>query len=179
MVQLSQARVALSASLTLDDESLKQHTEASPHELGQKLARAVHEWVVAHNTGYYPALSFFRQQDDFDQSLLDECDRYTWKSCQVGRELIMQALRPVCSRVEIRSLMSLVMTMPRVRPGQDDALALLAECYTPNRIKAGLVLSSIDKEPAGEGYAVGVSRKAHFWLSEVFAEVQLAFDRET
>lgn len=177
MVQLSQGKVALSASLTLKDESLKQHLELSPHDLGRKLAEAVHDWVMKHNTGYYPALSFFREQKDFDQSLLDENDRYIWKTCQVARELVLLVLRPVCSRVEIHSIMPLGSTMPRIRPGQEDATALLAGCYTPNRVKVGLVLSSIDKEPAGEGYATGVSRKAHFWLSEVFDDVQLAFDR--
>lgn len=177
MVQLNLGKVALSANLVLRDETLKQHFDLPPQELGRQLAHAVDDWVTRHQTGYYPALSFFEDMDDFDANLLVQIERAVWTTCKLAREQILQVLRPVCSRVEIQSLMCPVTGMPRVRPGQAGARDELAAWYAPNRVRVGLVLSSIDKQPASEGYAVGVSRKAHFWLNEAFDGVELAFDR--
>jgi hypothetical protein len=103
--------------------------------VGATLAEAVSSITEQERLGYYPALSFFQQREDFDQAMLDSAMHIYQMVCDITRETVRANLRTLLKNIEVSQLQAIAETLPRVRPGQVDAVRLLAKHYSPSTIR--------------------------------------------
>ena len=94
------------------------------------------------------------------------------------REHVEKELRtclwPAFSHVRVVNTQPPAFALPGVRPSQPDALALLAQHYTPTLVKIDLVVSSLKKGAAGEGAERTAAQQARWWLRECFESVEVS-----
>jgi hypothetical protein len=173
-VSLHFNRVHLTLRVTIDDEVLGQHSVASPEIVGGELASQVMEYSREHDLGYYPALDYFRTQGGIDSELLEAAESIGWLACNLAREEVTRKTRPVFSSVSFLAVQSLAFTMPTVRPGQPNALTLLAEHYSPNGVKLEMEVSLIQKRPADEGIERFSRQVVSRWLKPSFKTLEVS-----
>ena len=127
------------ASLTLlaviDEQVMERHAPASPLAVGIELANEARQHVTDQKLGYFPALDFFREQDDFNSDLLSVFDSLTWLGEQLIKSEMRTRLRSVFSRFEITEIRHHAHALPAIKPGDTNAANDLAAHYTPNRFK--------------------------------------------
>jgi hypothetical protein len=169
--------VAVHLVVTVSPEVLERHSAASPSVVGAELAQAVDAVTHREGLGYYPALGYFREVGGLDEALLEAAANLAWLAGELVQEEMKRRLRQVFSRVEVESLQPVVFTLPPVRPSQGDALAQLARHYTPDTLKVGLRLTSLQKQPVPLGMEQFVRRTLWRWLRERFAAMDIASAR--
>jgi hypothetical protein len=174
---LHHTRIALNLLLRIPEASLAARAPAVPAELGAELADKVEQFCAHSALGYFPAIDFFRSREEISADLFDLLDSISWLAATLAREEINQRLRPVFSNVKVESAQCLAYALPSVRPGQPDAAALLANHYTPDRLRLELHLNLMQRREAVEGLERYASQVSHRWLSESFEDLQITHAR--
>jgi len=169
--------VAAHLVLRVSPEVLERQSAASPAAVGAELAEAVDGYARREGLGYFPALSYFKEVGGVDATLLEAADHLAWLAGELVQEEVRRRLRQVFSRVEVESLQPVAFTMPPVRPSQGDALAQLTRHYTPDTLKLGLLLTSLQKQTVPLGMEQFVRRTLWRWLRERFAAMDIASAR--
>lgn len=177
MTPLHFVTVAAHLVVTVSPEVLERHAAATPDLVGAELATAVDAYVRREGLGYYPALGYFREVGGIEEGLLDAAANLAWLAGELARDEVKRRLRQVFSRVEVESVQPVAFTLPSVRPSHPDALAQLARHYTPDTLKVGLLLTSLQKQPAASGMEQFVRRTLWRWLRERFAAMDIASAR--
>jgi hypothetical protein len=129
------APIAVEVVVTIADDDLVHQFGDLVSGVGATLAEAVSSITDQEQLGYYPALSYFQQRDDFDQAMLDSAMHIFHMVCDITRETVRAHLRTLLKGIEVSQVQAVAETMPRVRPGQVDAGHLLARHYTPTAIR--------------------------------------------
>jgi len=195
VTRLHMATVALTVRLRLSEEVLANYLPASPQVVGEELAEAVQGLVREQKLGYFPALEYFRAEPGMDEGLLDAVDHIAWLATSLVRDEVRRRLRPVFASVRFSALQALAFTLPPVRPGQPQAFERLARHYTPDTVKADLLLDLVQKGPppmpseAGDAAAGGTDgdpgsdlgplagQMVRRWLAPCFAELEITAAR--
>jgi hypothetical protein len=148
---------------------------ASPGLIGAEIAASVDDYVRENELGYYPALTYFRDNGAIDAELIHKAEQLAWRASKHARELIQTGLRPIFSTVRFRSVQPQAFLMPTVRPGQPGALKKLSQHYSPDIIRLELVLSLLRKDnDSGERSTELYARKMIYrWLREPFEMVEV------
>ncbi len=141
---------------------------------GADLAVQIDALVRAEKLGYYPALDFFAQREGIDRGLLAAHEQ----AARFVREHVEKEVRarlwPAFSHVRVVNTQSPAFALPSVRPSQPEAVAALAQHYTPALVKVDLVVSSLKKGAAGEGAERAAAQQARWWLRECFESVEVS-----
>jgi hypothetical protein len=169
--------VAVHLTVTLPADALERRAASAAVVVGAALAEAVDDYVRREGLGYYPALGYFREVGGMDESLLDAAAGLAWLATELAQEELKRRLRQVFSRVEVDAVQPVAFTLPAVRPGQKGALERLARHYTPDTLKVGLLLTSLQKHAATLGMEQSVRRTLWRWLRERFAAMDIASAR--
>ena len=175
MASLHVGKVALSATLRIHPNTFEKFLPASPVRVGEELAEEIHTIVMREKLGYYPALEYFREREDFDKDLLDAADHISWVATSLVREEVQLKLRPVFASVRFEGIQCMAFTMPAVRPGQANAMQRLAQHYTPDAVKVDLQVSLLRKDLAQEGLAKFAANVASRWLKKSFAVFDITY----
>jgi hypothetical protein len=174
MSLLKLAKVAVSLHVKLSDEMIEQHAAASPHIIGEELARQVAAYVQQQRLGYYPALDYFRDIQEVDDELLQAAENLSWLVCGLVREELRTRLRAVFSNLKFESIQTVAYTMPTVRPGNNNALHDLAQHFTPDQVRVSLVASSIRRHDNDSQIAIKLAKhQICRWLKDRFATLEI------
>jgi len=164
--------------IKLAEEVVLQHSPSSPVIIGHELAQQIHEYVVQHEMGYYPALDYFANeltgQDGLDPDLIDATESMSWLVCRLVRNEFQSRLRQVFSSVKFQTVQTIAYTMPAVRFGAANALHDLAVHFTPLSVKLELVLSRISKGEGDEGAEEFIHNAIQQWLKDSFEFVEVS-----
>lgn len=173
-------KVLITIDVQLKAQQLQQYLPCSADIIGKTLASIADEYARESKTGYYPAIDFFKTLVDDEQTLVDpdliiSAEQVAWLVSKLARETIQKQLRPIFSSVSFQSIQTLAFSMPKVRPNNKDAVALLAEHYTPDAVKIELVLTMMRRDSeADDGRAEPYARKMIFrWLVSEFESVEV------
>jgi len=162
----------------LAEEVVLQHSPSSPVVIGGELARQIHEYVVEHKMGYYPALDYFASeitgQTGLDPDLIDATESMSWLVCRLVRNEFQSKLRQVFSSVKFQTVQTIAYTMPAVRFGTANALHDLALHYTPLSVKLELILSRVSKGRGDEGIEDFIHNAIQRWLKDSFESVDVS-----
>lgn len=174
MSPLNMAKVAVSLQVKLSDEMIEQHAAASPHIIGEELARQVAAYVQRQRLGYYPALDYFRGIEEVDDELLQAAENLSWLVCGLVREELRTRLRAVFSNLKFESVQTMAYTMPTVRPGNSNALHDLAQHFTPDQVRVNLVASSIRRQDNNSQIAIKLAKhQICRWLKDRFDTLEI------
>lgn len=172
-MNLNFTRVALTFNVTVPEKVLEKHIAASPQVVGAELARQVIAYETAHKLGYYPALDYFQQQGGIERELLDALDNIAWVVTSMVRNEIRIRMRPVFSKLQFENLQIQAYAMPAVRPGNPNALALLAQHYSATSVKVSLIATLIQKLADPEAAARMAEGMIYRWLKEHFSHIEV------
>lgn len=169
-------KVLVIVDVQLKPSMLQQHLPCSAQVIGNTLAEFADEYVRKHNTGYYPAIEFFKTIDDIDPDLISSAEQVAWLVAKLARQTIQSRLRPIFSSVHFRSIQTLAFSLPRVRPLKKDSVEKLSRHYTPDTVKIELELTMMRRDSESEdGRAEPYARKMMFrWLESEFESVEIA-----
>lgn len=174
MSKLHIIRVSVTAHLKIAEPVMAQHLAASPLVVGEELARQVDAYAREHKLGYYPALEFFDElENGIDADLIDTVRGIAWFVANLAQNEIEHRLRVAFSDVAVEDLRLLAFTMPQVRPSQANALYDLSRHFTPDTVKAVMVLSNIEKRADLEGMDKLAEHKVVRWLEPHFESVEV------
>lgn len=167
--------ISLTLRLKVAGKVLQRHTSASPSQVGVELARVIDKYSREHKLGYYPAIEFFRQVAEVDQSLIDSVEQVSWSISKLAREEVQSRLRPIFSTIKFQSIQAEAFSLPPVRPNQQSAFEHLVKHYTPDTIKLELLVSLLRKDGdlrggAAEAYA---RKMIYRWLKSVFEDIEV------
>ncbi|MBE9516146.1 MAG: hypothetical protein IME93_04130 [Proteobacteria bacterium] len=167
-------KTAVSLTVTVPLELLRREMGEPVLAIGPGLANEIDKYVHNHKLGYYPALDYFLQNKALDPDLLAAAEQVAAMVIQMAKRKIQIRLREPFSNVQFNNIQSLSMTLPRVRPSDTGALALLSKHYSPNRIRMTVTTSSIEKAGINtQDYEKLVAHKMKRWLEPEFEEVEL------
>ena len=173
MTNLQVIRVELGVKLSVPVSTLQKYLPAPIDKLGGQIANEVDKRATRQSLGYYPAIDYFTEQDDFPGYLLDALQEVSALTVDIVTSTINELLVPIFSNVQVNNIQCLAYSMPPVRPGRPNADRDLAKHFTPNAVKFELVASVLQKEKNAEGFEKYVDNTVHRWLSEVFGEVEI------
>jgi len=167
--------ISLTLRLTLSEEKLQRHTPAPVTSVGEKLATMIDQYSRENQLGYYPAIEYFRQVPETDQSLIDTAEQIAWHISKLAREEIQSRLRPIFSTVRLQSIQTEAFALPSVRPSQPSAFEQLQKHCTPDTVKVELLVSLLRKDADQRGKAAeGYARKMMYrWLKTGFEDVEV------
>jgi len=177
MVGLQVTRVELGIKLTVPVSMLQKYLPAPIDKLGDQLAEEVDKQVNRLNLGYYPALDFFEDAENFPHYLLQAVADVSDLAIEIVTQKISELLVPIFSNVKISNVQCLAYALPSVRPGKANARSALASHYTPNMIKFELVVSLLQRQSPSEGFEKYADNTVYRWLSEVFETVEISSAR--
>lgn len=140
---------------------------------GPNLAAQIDAFVRREKLGYYPALEFFNGRDAVDPMLIAAVEEIAHFACEYAKAEAHNRLWAAFSRVHVQHVQALAFTLPGVRTQQADALDALAAHLTPNVVKLELVVSLLQKGPAGPGLEKFSAKKTLWWLREAFESVTI------
>jgi hypothetical protein len=168
-------KVLVTIDVQLKPDDLQPYLPCSADIIGKTLADIAEGYARESRTGYYPAIDFFRTQENVDPDLIASAEQVAWLVSKLAREIIQSKLRPVFSSVHFQSIQTLAFTMPRIRPGQPDAKQQLAKHYTPDKVKIELVLTMMRRDSeAQDNRAEPYARKMMFrWLESAFESIEV------
>lgn len=167
-------KTAVTLTVTVSLESLREEMGEPVVAIGPTLASEIDQHVRQTKLGYYPALDYFIQNNVIDTDLVSAAEHVAAMVAQMARRKIQARLREPFSNVRFENIQPLAMTMPRVRPGDANALINLSEHMSPNRIRMTLVTSSIEKTGINvQDYEKLVAHKMRNWLEPEFENVEL------
>jgi len=170
---LNFTRVALTFNVTVPEKALEKHMAASPHVVGAELARQVVDYEARHKLGYYPALDYFQQQGGIESELLGALENIAWVVTSMVRNEIRIRMRPVFATLEFENLQIQAYTLPAVRPGNPNALALLTQHYSATIVKVSLIVTLIQKHVDAEAAAKMAESMIYRWLKEHFSHIEV------
>ena len=178
MVALQVARFAVVIRVTVPDQAFKEVFPSSVSLLGENIARQVIAYQQQSDLGYYPAITYFRDNPGIvDDYLLEALEQVAEVALRIATLKTYQLLQPVFSQVKILTQQNLVYGMPHVRPRHDDHEKLLALQYTPNQVKLGMELSLFQKTTPQKQLASAVKKMVLRWLSDSFDEIEVSDSR--
>ena len=168
-------KILVSINVQLKPADLQQYLPCSANIIGQTLAQIAQEYEQENKTGYYPAIDFFKTQDNVDPDLIASAEQVSWLVSKLARETIQEKLKPIFSSVQFQSIQTLAFSMPKVRPNKTDAIVQLAKHYTPDTVKIELLLTMMRRESeAQDGRAEPYARKMMFrWLEAEFESIEV------
>ncbi len=167
--------INLTLRLTVPEEILQRHLHASPAKVGEQLARVVDQYSRKHKLGYYPAIEFFRQVPEIDQSLIESSEQLAWVVSKVAREEVQSRLRPIFSSVKFLSVQTEAFALPPFRPNHPSALEQLAKHYTPDTVRLELLVSMLrkDNDQRGDAAETYARKMIYRWLRGIFQDVDV------
>lgn len=170
---LQMTRVALGITVTVPEDLVELNMGYLPWVLGDSLAAQVSAEAAERGLGYFPALDYFRRnarQVDPDLiTLIDDVSRFC---IDFTRRELRRRLSRVFSSVQFERAQCLAYTLPRVRPGQPNAITELGRHYSPDKVRLDLVLSSIQKAATEEPVSLAID-KVTYWGREPFARFEV------
>ena len=168
-------KILVSINVQLRSVDLQQYLPCSADIIGKTLAQIAQEYEQDNKTGYFPAIDFFKTQDNVDPDLITSAEQVSWLVSKLARETIQKKLRPIFSSVQFQSIQTLAFSLPKVRPNKKDAIEQLAKHYTPDTVKIELLLSMMRRESDVEdGRAESYARKMMFrWLESAFESIEV------
>ena len=168
-------KILVIVDVQLKAEDLQQYLPCSANIIGQTLAMIAGEYEKENNTGYYPAIDFFKTLDNVDPDLIASAEQVAWLVSKLARETIQAKLRPIFSSVQFQSIQTLAFSLPKVRPNQANAIEQLAKHYTPDSVKVELVLTMMRRDSEAEDdRAEPYARKMMFrWLESAFESIEV------
>ena len=168
-------KVLIIVDVQLKAEDLQQYLPCSASIIGQTLAVIADEYEKENKTGYYPAIEFFKTQENVDPDLIASAEQVAWLVSKLARETIQSKLRPIFSSVQFQSIQTLAFSLPKVRPNKKDAFKQLANHYTPDSVKVELVLTMMRRDSEAEDdRAEPYARKMMFrWLESQFETIEV------
>lgn len=167
------SQVAMTLAVKVPHTALEKHLPASAEVVGEQLAKAVSDYAREHALGYYPPLDFFQEHGGIDEDLLQAATNISWIVTGLARNEIRTRMRPVMSNVQFQSLQTVAFTMPTVRPGQNNALYLLQEHFTPDVVKITLLATLIQRFEDSEAAETMARSMAYRWLRNHFEHVDV------
>jgi hypothetical protein len=170
-------KVELSVKVVVAVSLLQKHLPAPIDKLGEQLAGEIQKRVDDSGLGYYPALDYFREREDFPAYLLDAVDEVSSLATEIAAHKINDVLVPIFSNVKINNVHCLAYALPAIRPSMAAAGTALAQHYTPNTLKFEMVVSVLQKKPPQEGFEKYAGNTVYRWLSEVFEAVDIVSAR--
>ena len=172
-------KILVSINVRLKAEDLQKYLPCSADIIGKTLAQIAQEYEQESKTAYYPAIDFFKTQDNVDPDLITSAEQVAWLVSKLARETIQIKLRPIFSSVQFQSIQTLAFSLPKVRPLKGGAnikiMEALSRHYTPDTVKIELLLTMIRRESeAHDGRAEPYARKMMFrWLESEFESVEV------
>ena len=168
-------KILIILDVQLKAKNLQQYLPCSANIIGQTLAQIASEYEKENKTGYYPAIEFFKTQDNVDPDLITSAEQVAWLVSKLARETIQLKLRPIFSSVHFQSIQTLAFSLPKVRPNNKDALEKLTRHYTPDTVKIELILTMMRRDSEAEDdRAEPYARKMMFrWLEPEFETIEV------
>jgi len=166
-------KVELGVKLAVPIATLQKHLPAPIDKLGGQIASEVDKRVVQQSLGYYPAIDYFIEQEDFPGYLLDAVKEVSELTVDIVTSTIRELLVPIFSNVQVNNIQCLAFSMPSARPGKPNASQDLAKHFTPNAVKFELVVSILQKDKSSKGLEKYADNTVYRWLSEVFEGVEV------
>lgn len=162
-------------NVQLKSDVLQHYLPCSAEIIGQTLAQHADDYARKFDTGYYPAIEFFKTVDTVDPDLIASAEQVSWLAAKLVRETIQAKLRPIFSSVHFRSVQNLAFTLPKVRPLKVDSVTDLANHYTPDSLKVELELTMMRRDSESlDGRAEPYARKMIFrWLESEFKSIEV------
>ncbi|HKK14757.1 MAG TPA: hypothetical protein VKA14_08870 [Gammaproteobacteria bacterium] len=167
------AKVSLGLRARVPEEALERYLPFPLGFLGEELAAQAASHAADKATGYFPALEFLQAQGIVDKALYDAAEQAGWLATQLVRQEVQTRLRPVVTSLTFQSILCTAFTMPTVRPRELNALARLAEHYTPDTVKVELLMTLLQRGAPREGLERMSSQLVLRWLRGVFASVEV------
>lgn len=167
------AKIALTIDLTVPAQSLEQHIAATPAVVASELAQHVYEYEKNHALGYYPAIDYFEDNQDFEQELISALKSIAWVANSMVRNEIQTRLRPVFSSLQFESIQAKAFTLPSVRPGNANAIHELTNHYSLSDIKVSLIATIIQRKQDTEGVEKMAEKMVYRWLKEHFGSIHV------
>lgn len=167
--------VNLTVRITVAETLIQRHLSSSPSKVGEQIARAINQYSREYKLGYYPAIEFFRQVDEFDQGLIDNAEQIAWIASKVAREEVQSRLRPIFSNVKFQAIQTEAFALPTVRTNHPKALEQLAGFYTPDTVKIELQVSMLrkDNDQRGDAAEAYARKMIYRWLKGAFDSVEV------
>ena len=109
-------KILVSINVRLKAEDLQKYLPCSADIIGKTLAQIAQEYEQENKTAYYPAIDFFKTQDNVDPDLITSAEQVAWLVSKLARETIQIKLRPIFSSVQFQSIQTLAFSLPKVRP---------------------------------------------------------------
>jgi len=168
-------KILIILDVQLKAKNLQQYLPCSANIIGQTLAQIASEYEKENKTGYYPAIEFFKTQDNVDPDLITSAEQVAWLVSKLARETIQLKLRPIFSSVHFQSIQTLAFSLPKVRPNNKGALEKLTRHYTPDTVKIELILTMMRRDSEAEDdRAEPYARKMMFrWLEPEFETIEV------
>ena len=168
-------KVLVTVDVQLKAEDLLRYLPCSAYIIGQTLAEIAGEYEKENKAGYYPAIDFFKTLDGVDPDLIASAEQVAWLVSKLARETIQSKLRPIFSSVQFQSIQTLAFSLPKVRPGQTNAIEQLSHHYTLDSVKVELVLTMMRRDSeAQDNRAEPYARKMIFrWLGPEFESIDV------
>jgi len=172
-------KVLVTIDVQLKSDRLQQYLPRSVDVIGSTLASIAVEYVEQHKTGYFPAIDFFKTLDVVDPDLIASAEQVAWLVSKLARETIQSTLTPIFSSVQFQSIQTHAFALPKIRPAQKDAEAMLAKFYTPNSVKIELIVRMMRRDSdADDARAEPYARKMMFrWLESEFESIEITSSR--
>lgn len=173
MSNLHIIKAHLSACVQVPAAVFERHSPFSPETVGEQLAAELHERAHQDKLGYYPALDYFQAQGVLDKQLLEVLDQLTWLATSATGEELRTRLRPLFAGVQVQSMQALAYSMPQVRPGQSNAMAVLTKHLTPNQARFDLLLTLFRKNALTDKLDCYIERVVYRHLREAFDSIHI------
>jgi len=174
MAGLQVARFAVAFSARVPDAAFKEVFPSSVSMLGEKIAQQVIAFEQQSDLGYYPAITYFRDNPGIvDDYLLDALEQVAEVAIQIATLKTYQLLQPIFSQVKILTQQNMVFGMPHVRPRNENHEKRLALQYAPNQVKLGMELSLFQKSTPQKQLASAVKKMVLRWLSDTFDDIEV------
>ena len=93
MSNIQVVRVELGVKLSVPVSTLQKYLPAPIDKLGGQIANEVDKRVARQTLGYYPAIEFFMEQEDFPGYLLDAMQEVSALSVDIVTQTINELLR--------------------------------------------------------------------------------------
>ena len=174
---LEVAKIELGVKLKVPVGLLRNHLPAPVESLAEQLALEVHRRVQDNNLGYYPALDYFLDVEGFPVYLINAANDICTLTAEIVTATISEVLIPIFSSVRVNDIQCVSFSMPSVRHGSLDAVAKLAQHFTPNAIKFSLVVTLLQSHSPQEKLAKYANNTVYRWLSESFEDIEISSSR--
>jgi len=166
--------IELGVKVTVPIRTLQKLLPAPVDKLAEQLAAETQKAVQARALGYFPALNYFLDIEEFPAFLIDAANDVCTLAAEIVTAKIHEVLIPIFSQVQLNDVQCIVFSLPTIRPGKADTMSKLIKHYTPNVIKFSLVLSLLQNTVSRVGLEKYADNTVHRWLSESFEEVDIS-----